>query len=168
LAYKSGCKILLIGFESLDETNLQVINSSNWKMRRLSNYGGVVKNLQENGIIVYAAFIIGHDNDDNSTFERIKKFMLENNCTGQFTILTPLPGSDLYEQLKNEGRLFETRFWNKCNFFDVVFKHPKMSSEEIEKGLVWLYKEVFSSRAFESRYKYMKEIYKNLPDRWTM
>ena len=166
IAYKSGCMMLLIGFESLNYDSLKEINSNGWKMNQLKNYTNVVKTLQENGIMVYAAFIVGHDQDNKSTFTNIRNFMIENHCSGQITILTPLPGSELYEKYKKEGRLIEETFWDKTNFFDIVFKPKAMTIDEIENGFIWLYEEIFNSSAFENRYKYMKEIYKKMPPKW--
>jgi radical SAM superfamily enzyme YgiQ (UPF0313 family) len=166
LAYLSGCLMLLVGFESLNRNSLGSINANQWKMKQVEKYNEAVRIIQQNGIIVHASFVIGFDNDDYSTFEDIKNFTIQNKCAGQFTVLTPIPGSKLYHDLQSQGRLFNDVFWDKCNFFDVVFKLNKMTKEEMENGLIQLYNDVFNSKAFLTRAEYMKNIFKKLPPRW--
>lgn len=162
LAYASGCSLLLIGFESLNETNLRHIAPNHWKARQLKGYSEAVNRIQENGIAVHASFVVGFDDDDVTVFEDIHDFMITNHCAGQFTILTPLPGTRLYKKLESEGRLFEKRFWDKCNFFDVTFEPKKMSVDELVSGFIWLYDEVFNREAFSKRAEYMKRVYRKL------
>jgi radical SAM superfamily enzyme YgiQ (UPF0313 family) len=166
LAYASGCLMLLIGFESLNEESLSTINAHHWKMNRVNQYSDVVKRIQENGINVHAAFVVGFDEDDESIFTKIRDFSFKNQCAGQYTILTPIPGSKRYDELKSEGRLFRNEFWDECNFFDVVFQPKEMNKEQLEDGLIWLYKEIFSPTESLKRAEHMKGIYKKLPLRW--
>lgn len=166
LAYISGCITLLIGFESLNAKNLANVNYNQWKMKQIKKYATAVNKIQENGIVVYAAFIIGFEYDDTTTFKEIRDFNFNNSCPGQFTFLTPIPGSEIYEKYKNEGRLYSNIFWDQCNFFDIVIKHNSMSYKEMEEGLIWLYEEVFNKKKYLERFVHMKEIYKTLPLRW--
>jgi len=164
-AYSAGCVMMLIGFESLNPNNLKTINPNHWKMKQLEKYSQAVQLIQKNGIIVYAAFIVGFDYDNINVFQEIKDFIIANNCPGQFTVLTPLPGTEIFNLLKKENRLFSPTYWDQCNFFDITFKPKQMTKNEIENGLIWLYDEVFSSEVIEKRYSYMKNIYKLLSQR---
>lgn len=166
LAYLSGCQVAFIGFESLNPESLGEINLNKWKMKQIEKYSAAIKKIQSNGIVAFGAFVIGFKNDNLSTFKSIKDFVIQNNIPGQFTILTPLPGSRLYKQLKSEGRLYSDIFWNKCSYYDLVFKHDNMSIEEAESSLIQLYEEVFSTENSINRLFYMKNIYKHLPARW--
>jgi len=165
LAYASGCVGFLIGLESLNEQSLVAVNDNRWKSKRLVEYSAAVQRIQEKGLVVHAAFVVGFDHDDTGTFERIRNFMVENHCGGQITILTPIPGSRLYYQLNAQGRLLRPEFWDQCNFFDVTY-HPKLLSlTELEEGLAWLYQEVFGDSVYQTRVDYMKAIYRKLPSR---
>lgn len=166
LAYQSGCITLLIGFESLNPSNLEEVNANQWKMKQIKKYEDVVNKIQENGIVVYAAFIIGFDHDDTSTFGDIRNFVIKNNCPGQFTFLTPLPGSRTYDKYCNEDRLLNKTYWDQTNFFDIVIKHPKMSYNQMEEGLIWLYNEVFNEKRYLERVIFMKNKYKKITSRW--
>ncbi len=166
LAYLSGCITLLIGFESLNVKNLLNVNYNQWKMKQVKKYTASVNKIQKNGIVVYAAFIIGFDHDNTSTFKEIRDFSISNFCPGQFTFLTPIPGSEIYEKYKNDGQLYSNEFWDQSNFFDIVIKHNSMSYKEMEEGLIWLYEEVFNKEKYMERFVYMKNVYKTLPPRW--
>ena len=165
-AYNSGCSTLLIGFESLNSENLKGVNQSHWKMKQIEKYKNTVQNIQNNGIVAFSAFIIGFEYDNKETFKDIRDFMLDNHCPGQITFLTPVPGSQLYKEYFKQNKLLDEKFWDKTNFFDIVFKHPVMSKTEMEDGMIWLYDEVFNAENYFKRAAYMKEIYKLLPSRW--
>jgi radical SAM superfamily enzyme YgiQ (UPF0313 family) len=166
LAYLSGCMMIFIGFESINIQALSEINVNGWKMRQLQNYPLAIKRIQENGIVVFGAFIIGFKNDNLSTFEQIKNFVIQNNIPGQFTLLTPLPGSQLYEQYKVAGSLINDTFWDKCSFFDMTFKHDILSKEEAENEIIAIHDEIFNEENSMKRNFHMIKIYKKLPQRW--
>jgi radical SAM superfamily enzyme YgiQ (UPF0313 family) len=166
LAYQSGCHIALIGFESLRPDSLEEINRNKWKMKQVEKYTRNIKKIQENGIVAFGAFIIGFSKDDLTVFNEISDFAIMNNMPAQFTLATPIPGSRLYQSLHSEGKLFNTVFWNKCNFYNLVFRHDKLSVDQAQDSLIKLYETVFSDENTLKRLMYMKKIYKNLPPRW--
>jgi radical SAM superfamily enzyme YgiQ (UPF0313 family) len=167
LAYLSGCQIIFIGFESTNMNSLGEINENKWKLKHAESYSENIRKIQEKGIVVFGAFAIGFDNDGPGTFQEIRNFAVANNIPGQFTVLTPVPGSRLYNQLLAEDRLYEETFWNSCGFYNLVFRHSKLDRKEVEKSLIWLYDQVFSPENSLKRALCMKEIYKKLPQRWT-
>jgi radical SAM superfamily enzyme YgiQ (UPF0313 family) len=59
----------------------------------------------------------------------------------QFSILTPLPGTALYERMEREGRIF-SKDWSKYTGNYCVFYPKNMTPEELEAGLKWAYKEM--------------------------
>ena len=163
LMYRAGCLFLLIGFESLDCENLSGMNQNQWKLHQRANYETYVRNIHEHGIMVFGAFIAGLDNDDVGVFARTVDFMNRNHMTGQLTFATPLPGSRMYERLKAEGRfLFPEPFWDRCSFFDVLYRLKRMSKEEAEEGFIWAYQQLFNEQALLERTAYIKDIYKKL------
>lgn len=166
LAYQSGCMMIFIGFESLNPMSLGDINANAFKMKQYHNYSTAIKKIQENGMVVFGAFVIGFDNDDLSTFQNIREFVLKHNIPGQFTLLTPLPGSHIYNIFKAEGRLIKENFWNNCSFFNMTFKHDYLSKEEAEREIIQLHDEIFSEENSLKRNLHMMKIYKELPPRW--
>jgi radical SAM superfamily enzyme YgiQ (UPF0313 family) len=166
LAYLSGCMMIFIGFESLNIQTLSEINANTWKMKQLKNYPLAIKKIQENGIVVFGAFVIGFEKDSISTFSNIRDFVIQNNIPGQFTLLTPLPGSRVYDQFLAEGRLNKEAFWNKCSFFDMTFTHDHLSKENAENEIIKIHDEVFNEENTMKRNFHMIKIYKNLSPRW--
>jgi radical SAM superfamily enzyme YgiQ (UPF0313 family) len=167
LAYRSGCILMLIGFESIDSQNLSEINRNQWKMKQLNSYSESIRRIQENGIIVFGSFIIGFENDNVSTFQKIRDFVLEHNISAHFTMLTALPGSRLYEQFRNEDRFFKDVFWDDFSFYNINFRHAHIDRAQAEKGIVWLYNEVYNDENAMKRYRHMMQFFKKLGDRWT-
>jgi len=168
LAYLSGCVMICIGFESIDVKSLSHINVNSWKMKQRRNYTAAIEKIQKNGIVVFGTFVIGFENDSISTFKHIKNFVIQNNIPGQFTLLTPLPGTQIYEKLKAEGRLINETFWNKCSFFDMTFKHDNLSIENAENEIIKLHDEIFDEANTIKRNFHMMKIYKQLPQRWVL
>jgi radical SAM superfamily enzyme YgiQ (UPF0313 family) len=62
----------------------------------------------------------------------------------QVTVQTPFPGSKLYERLRREGRLLAEKFWERCTLFDVNYRPARMTVEELESGLRWLFADLYS------------------------
>ncbi len=163
LIYKSGGLFLLIGLESINENNLKQLNENSWKYRQYKNYTLNIEKIQKHGIIVFGSFILGLDDDDKTVFADVVKFMQENHITGQLTVATPLPGTKFLERLKIDNRLLvEEPFWDKCTFFDILYKPVRMNVSDLEEGLIWAYGQLFNEKAFEERSHYLKEIYKGI------
>ncbi len=162
LLYRAGCKELFIGFESVNPENIKDINKSRWKSKRVAQYKAIVKNIQVNGIRIFGAFILGFDKDTREDFDRIKDFVLENKILGQFTILTPLPGTELYEEFKKSGRLLKNKPWKYYNFSDCVISHPNFTADELEKAAAQLYSLTYSQEHYARVLSTLIEAHKEL------
>ena len=167
LAYLSGFEMVFIGFESINLESLDEINKNKWKMNQSKNYSSAIKKIQAHGIVPFGGFIIGFHHDTLNTFKAISEFVVQNNFPAAFTLLTPLPGSRLRDELQSEGRLFEMGSWDKCGFYSLLFKHDSMSKIDAEKALVKLYEDVYTTENALQRAFHMKKMYKNLPKRWS-
>jgi hypothetical protein len=77
--------------------------------------------------------------------EELKAFVARNRVIGQFTVLTPMPGTDLYEAYRSAGRLRTGRSWRYYNFMDCVISHPNFTPEELEGAVLDLYRTAYSS-----------------------
>jgi radical SAM superfamily enzyme YgiQ (UPF0313 family) len=132
--YKSGCRIMLIGMESVDEENLKSIHKQE-NIRIYNKMSELIENIHKNGIAILGAFFVGAPNDDISTIVKIVKFIDKNNIDSlQLTHLTPLPGTKLYVKMEKENRIVLNNYpddWIKYNFSNVVYKHEKLSRDEL-------------------------------------
>jgi radical SAM superfamily enzyme YgiQ (UPF0313 family) len=131
LMAKAGCHGLFIGFESLREENLNLMGK---RINRVQAYEKGIQRLHDAGIGVYASFVFGYDYDDRSVFDEFLEFAERNRIEGAFLpILTPFPGTRIYQRLKQEGRLL-TEDWSKYDMATVVFRPKRMSIEELQEG----------------------------------
>jgi radical SAM superfamily enzyme YgiQ (UPF0313 family) len=156
----SGCKQILIGLESPTAGDLKGIDPHNWKHKRHGDYLRAIDKIQSHGISVNGCFILGLDSHTPDTFVELRDFIKRSGLLEvQITVQTPFPGTPLYARLKQDGRLLEERFWDKCTLFDVNFQPKNMSVETLEKGLRWMFSEVYSETERKRRTRHYADIH---------
>ena len=156
---RSGCTVLLIGFESINEENLKGLNKNDWKRRRVKDYPKLIQRIQSHGIGIMGAFIVGFDNDKGSVFDDLANFILDNNLyASQIAVLTPLPGTRLRERLSMQNRLLESS-WDKYTFLDVNYVPKHLTIDELEAGVLGIYRRVYSKEARLSVIKHFKQTF---------
>ena len=130
----SGCELILIGFESLEEESLKQMNKS-WS-QALGEYDELVNKIHDAGIGIYATFVLGYDGDTAKTFENTLRFAQKHNFyTVAFNHLLPFPGTKLFERLKLENRLLYDTWWleDDYSYGKLAFKPKNMSHEELSE-----------------------------------
>ena len=148
----SGCRQVLIGFESPTAASLRGIEAHDWKARRHDRYRRAIDAIQDRGITVNGCFILGLDQDTPDSFETIERFVRAGGLMEvQVTVLTPFPGTALYRRLHAEGRLLRERYWERCTLFDVNFVPRRMSVEELEAGLEYLMGTLYTAEELQRR-----------------
>ncbi len=141
LAAESGCVSLFVGIESLSSENLKDVNKT---CNRAYQFEEALKALHDQDIMILAGFIFGLDHDDEGVFERTLRFCERNRIElPSFFILTPLPGTSLFERMEAEGRLLH-KDWARYNGATVVFKPRLMTEETLQRGFHWACKEAYS------------------------
>jgi len=161
--YRSGCRQILIGLESINPQSLDHIDRANWKLKQLKRYQEAIDKIQSHGVTVNGCFIVGNDGDDKGIFEGLRDFIKKSNLIEvQVTILTPFPGTHLIKRLKQEGRLLYDKMWDRCTLFDVTYQPKNMTPEELEDGHMWLMGEVYNESEFRRRKRHYIELAKNL------
>ena len=149
---KSGCEIILIGFESLDKENLAQMNKSfNYA---LGERDELVKRIHDAGIGIYATFVFGYDNDDERTVNEALEFATKHNFyTAAFNHLLPFPNTALYERLKAENRLIYDKWWlaEGYNYGELAFEPRRISAERLSRLCRDARKEFSSAKTVLSR-----------------
>jgi radical SAM superfamily enzyme YgiQ (UPF0313 family) len=141
LAHRSGCRVLSFGIESINQNSLKTIDKD-WN--RPERYQEAIKALRNNGIEVSAEMVIGLDGDDPSIFQRTFDFIIKNKIpVPRVHIITPVPGTPLYEALSRQGRILPTHFSDYTGG-KVVFRPIHFQPEDLEKGYWKLYEKLFS------------------------
>jgi radical SAM superfamily enzyme YgiQ (UPF0313 family) len=137
----SGGRYVFIGFENLSPENLKAVQKG-WNT--IENFEKSIKKIHDAGIDIIGSFIFGLDFDDVSCFRTVLEFAMRNKIDyAMFNVLTPLPGTKLFEKLDSEGRIFD-RNWSSYHTSSVIIKPDKMSVEELQDGYYWAFREYYS------------------------
>lgn len=152
LMAESGCKALFIGFESVEPGTIRFTGKC---QNRPSEYRQVVDMLHEHGISTWGSFVFGFDTDDPEVFDRTVEFGIEARLTmALFAILTPYPGTRLYQRLKAERRLTDERWWLRADHDagSPYFVPKGMSREALREGWVRAWKRFYSPTSIWDRW----------------
>lgn len=141
LAARSGCRGLLMGLESISNTNLR---QSGKGFNSPEKYARVVKRLHDHGIALQGCFVFGLDDDDPDVFRRTAEFAVEAKVDlPRFAVVTPFPNTPLYLRLQAEGRIL-TYDWELYDGQHVVFQPKRMSVRELQEGIEAAWKHAYS------------------------
>ena len=141
LMARSGCMAMFIGLESLSQDSLAAAN----KRANIGvDYEQAIAAIHRHGIDIIGSFVFGLDPDQPDVFretvgfvERVKLGM------AQFPVLTPFPGTPLYDRLNEEGRI--TSFdWSLYNMGNVVYRPRNMTAAELLQGRLYAYRRFYS------------------------
>ncbi len=134
---ESGCRHIFMGIESV---NQDVLNSYN-KKYSADKAKQAVEMLRDYKIDTMASFIFGDIKETKAMMlETIKYAKKLNPGSAQFTILTPYPGTRLYNEIKD--RLI-TDDWDKYDCMNPVLRLDYVSSEELKEILFYAYKSFY-------------------------
>lgn len=149
---KSGCELILIGFESLNKENLKQMNKSfNYAIGERDE---LVKRIHDAGIGIYATFVFGYDNDDERTVNDALEFAKKHNFyTAAFNHLLPFPNTALYDRLKADNRLIYDKWWlaDGYNYGELAFEPKLVSAEKMSRLCRDARKEFSSAKTVLSR-----------------
>jgi len=138
---KSGCRGLLIGFESISQDSQKYIHKG---VNKVQQYGELMQKLHDAGILVQGCFAFGGDEEDTSVFERTVEMVIKAKIDlPRYAILTPFPRTDYYRQLAGENRIVE-RNWAMYDVEHCVFVPRRMSKAQLERGIEWAWRETYT------------------------
>ena len=148
LASQSGCKGVILGLET---TSQESLSEGHKDYIRTDEYLKLIRRFQKHGISIWGSFLFGFDSDTRQTcldtINFARRAKLSMSC---YPILTPYPGTPLYDMLKSEGRLL-TEDWAKYNGATVTFKPKRMQVEELRLAQMAAFGEFFSPRSMFTR-----------------
>lgn len=148
LFQKSGCKGLLVGFESVNQATQQGIRKG---VNRVDEYKQLMDKLHRKGIMVMGCFAFGADEDGPDVFRRTVDLCIEAKIDlPRFSIITPFPGTEFYRELESRGRIIE-RDWAMYDVEHCVYKPKQMSKQELEAGIAWAWKQTYSWKSIFRR-----------------
>lgn len=138
LARESGCGALFFGLETVSKDQMKEMRKS---IKDINMLEEAIKRIKDIGIHFHASMVFGFDNDTKDTFYETLQFLNKNKIgTASFNILTPYPGTRLYDRLKRENRIL-TEDWKYYDHNTVVFKPKMLTPGELHEGRIWIKKE---------------------------
>jgi radical SAM superfamily enzyme YgiQ (UPF0313 family) len=148
LARKSGCVEWFVGFESI---NQDALNKSKKTHNRIEDFNKLIRKVHNHGMTVQGGIIFGFDEDTPNIFDATLKELNDIDMDIlEINILTPYPGTPLFERFKNEGRI-TSYDWSRYNQVDVVFQPKHMTEKELFEGAKRVAKEFYSGRKIIKR-----------------
>ena len=137
---RAGCTVLIIGFESVTEATL---NDMDKPVNFCLTYQEAVERIHARGMNVVGNFIVGFDTDTTAVFQQTLQFVQTTGILFPFfSILTPMPGTKLFDDMKRAGRL-DHEDWARYDTRHVVFEPKHMRRDELMDGYVWLYEQCY-------------------------
>jgi radical SAM superfamily enzyme YgiQ (UPF0313 family) len=153
LMQRSGCIAALVGFESLDEANLKQMKKG-WNVKK-GHYSEAIRRFRERGIMLYGSFVFGYDHDTLQTFETTAQFAIDAKfAIVNFSVLTPTPGSRLYDRLESEKRMLFDTWWlsEHYRYGQATYQPALMTPDELTNGTSQARKRFFSNSSIFKRF----------------
>jgi radical SAM superfamily enzyme YgiQ (UPF0313 family) len=144
----SGGHWIFLGLESIDPANLEDVNKS---FNKPIEYTSILKNMADRGIYAITSFIFGMDGDTAGIADRTLQ-AIQSWPPGLpvFSLLTPYPGTPLYDRLQSNGRLLQPEHWLDMRSFKMAFSPKKMSVGEAEAEIERAWSRSYEPKAITS------------------
>jgi len=143
LAKEAGVDRWYVGIESISQESIDDIGKGT---NKVENYGKAIEKIKEHGMNVTGFFVFGLDHDGHDIFERTLKAMYEWGLDSvSFSILTPYPGTKLFERFEKEGRI-TSYDWSRYAEGNVNFKPKMMSEGELQSGIRGIAADFYSAK----------------------
>jgi len=153
---RSGCKGLLIGFESVAQESQKFVRKG---VNRVGDYAILMRRLHDAGIAVNGCFAFGGDAEDRSIFARtveaVDRLQID---LPRYSILTPFPATPFFAEMEAQGRIIE-RDWAMYDVEHCVFRPRRMRPEELEEGLEWAWRQTYSLPSLARRLSHFKTFF---------
>lgn len=160
LAARSGCMFVFIGFETISEQTLKDMRKGVNLKIGVENYKRVIDAFHKHGIGVVGSFIIGNDHESPAHYRELSRFIVRAGVDVlQMTILTPLPGTALMEQMKKTGRLLYQDFpkdWVRYRLSHVVQQPQGVDPDTVYIGNNYIKHHVYAFPT--NQYRMMKSL----------
>ncbi len=134
------CTTLFVGVESINPEALKDFN----KRESVEEVKSGINTLLKNGFHVHSMFILGADSDNIETMKETINFSkTSKTSTAQFSILFPIPGTKLYNELNKNNRIF-IKDWNLYDGSHVLFNPEHVTPSELQKLFFKAYKKFYN------------------------
>ena len=154
----SGCYMLGFGLESISKESLKKLNKE-WCDPEV--YKLYIDKITDAGIDVATEMIVGVDTDTKESLYETIDFIKSTRITApKFYIMTPIPGTDLFNEMLEKGRIIEKDFF-KITASKAVITHPNMSTEDLNKIFWEIYDKIYTYKSIFKRTIFQKNFFKD-------
>lgn len=158
LAARSGCTSLFVGIESINKESLKSVSKG---FNKVEQYEELFARMRNAGIKPFPSIIFGLDGDTPEQFNTTIEFLMKNKIgNAYFWILTPLPGTELFDEMDRQGRIL-SKDWSRYNLCDVVFQPKNFTPDELYNYYWKTFQDFFSLKNIAKRLYYNVPITKN-------
>ncbi len=126
LAVKSGLRFCWIGVESIHPEALAEVHRN---INQVAEFERRIREFQKRGVMVGANMMFGFDSETEEHYEETARFLERNKLIPFLYILTPIPGTKLYDRMHEQGRIL-TYDWNRYTSYETVFQPKNWSPEK--------------------------------------
>jgi len=141
-AVKSGMRFAWTGIESLSQANLDEVHRN---INQIDEFERRIKAFQKHGVIVGTNMMFGFDNETEEQFDQAYRFLARNRVFPFLYILTPIPGTALYDRLEREKRILHKN-WTRYTSFECVIQPKNFSPEKLNDLYFGLARRIFSTK----------------------
>lgn len=137
---RSGCGRVYVGFESINERTLKEMH----KGQSADDVKRAIRRFHRHVIRVHGMFVFGSDADDPAVLRRTSEFVTRERLDSvQYMILTPFPGTELFDRLAGEGRLLH-KMWRYYDAGHVVFRPMGFDPYQLQVQAMSHYSDYYS------------------------
>jgi len=138
---EAGCQSLFIGLETINHNS--IINISK-KQNTINRYEQLIKEIHKRKMMINASIMLGIDGDTKESIDATLNWLIENKVDTLTThILTPYPGTKLYNNMKLQNRLLNVPI-SKYNTANVVFEPKSISKKSLYEKYLMVYKKFYA------------------------
>jgi len=138
---KAGNMWMLLGVERHDQGSLERFR----KGSKPSDAKGAISILKKNDIFSHGMFIIGERKDSHESIRQLQEFTADiDPGLSIFTVLTPFPGTELYDNAKQNGWIEDTN-WAHYDMIHAIMPTEHLSRDEVQEELYDTYRQYYGS-----------------------
>jgi radical SAM superfamily enzyme YgiQ (UPF0313 family) len=141
-AVSSGLRFSWMGIESI---NPAALNEVHRRINQVDEFERRIREFNRRGVLVGANIIFGFDQDTEETFEATYDFLIRNKVFPFLYILTPVPGTKVFERMEADGRLLH-RDWSRYTGYETVFQPKTFSPENLDDQYFEMLARLFTFR----------------------
>jgi len=147
---RAGCGAIMVGAESF---NRKILLKAGKVQNHPERYGIIVKHCRKYGIWPFFSNIIGFPDDDTAgVMNHIEELKKLGSTTSWFYILTPIPGTEQYDEFKVQGLITEHNL-DRFDATSLTWQHPVFSKKEMHKLLFRCYDEIYNFRSHIDKFR---------------